>query len=108
MKLLDFTIIKLSICLVTGICLAVFIEIPLNYTLYISSFLLLSLFASIIISRNQFIKSIWFDLLAFLTTICIGTLPVNLHNEKNFESHYSNFTSYENGSHTIVFNSEKF
>jgi len=103
MKLLDFTIIKLSICLVIGICLAVFIEIPLNYTLYISSFLLLALFTSLIISRNQFIKPIWFGLLAFLTTISIGALTVNFHDKKNFESHYSKLTSLENNTNTIIF-----
>ena len=103
MKLLEFTIIKLSICLIIGIFIAGFIAIPLDYILYISTFLLPVLFVSLIISRNQFIKNNWFGSLAFLTTISIGILIVNLHNEKNFESHYTKFTSYENNTNTIVF-----
>ncbi|MDB4303229.1 competence protein ComEC family protein, partial [Desulfosarcina sp.] len=103
MKLLDFTIIKLTLFLVIGICLASFIKIPLNYTFFFSGFFILALFISFIISKNQFIKTIWFGLLAFLTMISIGVLTVNFHDEKNFESHYSKFISSENNTNTIIF-----
>jgi len=103
MKLLDFTIIKLTICLIIGICFAVFIKIPFNFTLYISAFLLLALFVTLIISKKQFINTIWFGVLAFLTTISIGFLTTNIHNEKNYEDHYSNNTSSKNNINIIIF-----
>jgi len=89
MKLLDFTIVKLTLCLIIGICLAYFVEIPLYWSTYSSGLLLLVSSVLFFISRNYSGKSIWFGLLVFLTTISIGVLTVNFHYQKNFKNHYS-------------------
>ncbi len=104
MKFLNFIIIKLTTCLVAGICLAFFIKIPLSHTIYATAFFICALFVSYIMSRQHFIKTIRFGLLAFLTTISIGALVVNLHNQKHFENHYSHYISSENDAvKTITF-----
>ncbi|WP_100614195.1 ComEC/Rec2 family competence protein [Confluentibacter citreus] len=103
MKLLNFAIIKLTICLIIGILVGYFFEWPLIWTSYIIIGLLIFLFLSFIISKKQFLKTIWFGLLAFLTMIFIGILTINVHNEKNFSNHYKHFTSENDSLKTITF-----
>src|SRR5690606_30136760 len=55
-------------------------------------------FLSFIIAKKQFLKTIWFGVLAFITLIFIGILTVSIHNEKNFSNHYTHFVSSENDS----------
>ncbi|PKQ43879.1 ComEC/Rec2 family competence protein [Confluentibacter flavum] len=101
MKLLNFTIIKLTICLITGILIGYFFVWPLTWTLYITTTLLILLFLFYTIAKKQFLKTIWFGLLAFIAMIFIGILTINIHNEKNFSNHYTHFTS-ENDSLKII------
>lgn len=89
MQLLNFTIIKLTFCLFIGIIIGYFISIPLNISLIISLALLVLLFIFYIISKKQFDKTIWFGLLTFLVMISVGILTTNIHNQKNFSSHYT-------------------
>ena len=89
MQLLNFTIIKLTFCLFIGIIIGYFISIPLNTSLIISLALLVLLFIFYIISKKQFDKTIWFGLLTFLVMISVGILTTNIHNQKNFSSHYT-------------------
>src|SRR5690606_37488641 len=103
MKLLNFTIIKLTICLITGILIGYFFEWSLTWTWFITSSLVLFLFISYIIAKKQFLKTIWFGLLAFITMIFIGILTVNVHNEKNSPTHYTHFTSKNDSIKTITF-----
>lgn len=92
MKLLNFTIIKLTICLILGISISYFITIPLNYLVVTSCFLLGLLFVIFHFAKNQFKKTIWFALLAFVSMISLGLLTESVHNHKNFKTHYSNST----------------
>lgn len=95
MKLLNFTIIKLTICLIIGISISYFITIPLNYLVVKSCFLLGLLFVIFLFAKNQFKKTIWFALLAFVSMVSLGLLTESVHNHQNFKTHYSNSTLLE-------------
>jgi len=97
-KILNFIIVKLTICLIIGICLAYFFGISLQLSLCISVLFICSLFILLLIAKKQFIKTIWFGILSFITTISVGVLAANLHDQKNFNSHYSQILSTKNES----------
>ena len=104
MKLLNFTIIKLTICLTLGIIIGYLIDTSLTSSICTTSSLLVFLFILFLIARKQFIKTIWFGLLTFLTFISVGILTVNLHNQKNASNHYSNYISIKTDSiNTVTF-----
>ncbi|OYX27574.1 MAG: competence protein [Flavobacteriales bacterium 32-35-8] len=103
MKLFNFAIIKLTLCLISGILIGYFFEWPLTCTLYIISGLIIFLSISFIIAKKQFLKTIWFGLFAFLTMIFIGILAVNVHDEKNFKNHYTHFNFENDSLKTITF-----
>jgi competence protein ComEC len=104
MKLLNFAIIKLTICLIIGILIGYFYNISFHLILSVLGSLILILTATFFIAKKQFIKTIWFGLFAFLTMICLGILTINFHNQKNFSNHYSKFISSQNDSiKTITF-----
>lgn len=90
MRLLNFTIIKLTTCLVLGILIAFFIEIPKHVSLYATIFLLFILTLIYFSSKHKRIKNIWFGLVTFVTMIFIGILVTNFHNEKLDENNYTN------------------
>ncbi|WP_303317009.1 ComEC/Rec2 family competence protein [Flavivirga abyssicola] len=104
MQLLNFTIIKLTICLVIGIAIGYFFSIPLHFSLYLTAsfFAILSVFYFTV--KKKIDQTNWFGLLSFLTMVSIGILTVNFHNEKNFSDHYANQISIENDTiKTITF-----
>jgi len=103
MKLLDFPIIKLCLCLVTGILIGYYFNIPTNAIALILGMLMLVLTITYFIVKNQFTKTIWFGLFTFLTMIFIGILSVNFHNQKNYSNHYSNFITENDSLKTITF-----
>lgn len=96
MKLLNFTIIKLIFFLIIGIGLAHYVEIPLNYSVYATFTLLFLLIISYLIALKQFFKTFWFGLFSFMLTMAIGSLTVNLHNQKHFTNHYTQSISPKN------------
>jgi len=91
MKLLNFTIIKLTLCLIIGILLAEYIGIPLNVSLYLALALWVGVAVLFILVRQQTQKHIWFGLLTYLSAISIGILVYNLHDQQQFKRHYSQF-----------------
>ncbi|MCF7561028.1 ComEC family competence protein [Sabulilitoribacter multivorans] len=104
MQLLNFTIIKLTICLIFGIVLGYLANIPFATSLYTTLFLFSLLLISYLIANKQFIKTIWFGILSFITTVSIGILTTNIHNQKNFQNHYTHQISLEKDSiKTITF-----
>lgn len=94
MKLLDFVIVKLTICLVTGIILSRFIDIPLLLSIRISGGLLIILTLVYFISKPQLKKTVWFGLIAYITMVSFGILFTNIHNQKNHKNHYTNSSSF--------------
>jgi len=87
-KIFDFSIIKLTICLVIGIITAHISNITLSCIFIIASFLILLVFLLFLFARNQFNKTIWYGLAVFTTMSVIGILIYNLHDQKNFKGHY--------------------
>ncbi|WNH11278.1 ComEC/Rec2 family competence protein [Thalassobellus suaedae] len=89
MKLLNFTIIKLTFCLIIGILIGYLYNLTLNTILYTTFTFLGILFIVFSIAKNQFIKTIWFGVLAFILMIFIGILTTHFHNQKNVSNHYT-------------------
>ncbi|MCF7567606.1 competence protein ComEC family protein [Sabulilitoribacter arenilitoris] len=104
MKLFNFTIIKLTCFLIIGIIISYFYPIPISLNLYLCFTLLVLLFISILIARKQFIKSIWFGIIAYVLMIFVGVLTTSFHNQKNAWNHYSKCISIEKDSlKTVTF-----
>ncbi len=104
MKLLNFTIIKLTLFLILGIILGYFIEISASVSVIFSVLLLLILAVLYLKNKNQFRQNIWFGLIAYLAIIQMGVLTVNLHDQKNHKSHYiHNIKTKESDNTTITF-----
>lgn len=93
MKLLNFSVIKLSICLIIGILIASFIDISLAFTIYITACCIALLILVYFISKQKERKTIWFGVVSFITMVCIGILTTNLHNEKQQKNHYTSINS---------------
>ncbi|WP_452227514.1 ComEC/Rec2 family competence protein [Lacinutrix cladophorae] len=91
MKILNFTVIKLGVCLSIGILISVYFTISTTWSLFVLCIEFLLLGISLCISRKQFIKTLWFGLLAFTTTILIGVVNTNMHNEKRLDNHYIHY-----------------
>lgn len=89
MKLLNFTIIKLTFCLIIGIIIGFNFNIKLHFSFLISIILLTSLGLGIFLSKKNYKKYFWIGLLVFTTTMSIGVLTLNINNQLNFKDHYS-------------------
>ncbi len=96
MKLLNFTIIKLTACLILGIVIGYYFEISVFNSIVLTSVLLGVLAISFFIAKKQFRKTVWFGIAAFLSMTSIGVLTTSLHNQKHFSNHYSHYISTEN------------
>lgn len=102
MRLLNFTIIKLTVCLIIGIAIGYSFQIPLQTNIYLVVSLFSIFLISFLVSRKQFIKTIWFGIIAYTMMIYLGMLVVNFHNQKNFYNHYSEHKSFKNNSTSQV------
>ena len=98
MKLFNFTIIKLTICLIIGIITGYFINIPLHLIFYVLGIGLLIFSINFFIAKRQFIPTIWFGVMTYTVTIIIGIFIVNIQNQKNHSTHYSNNINLEHDS----------
>ncbi len=102
MKLLNFTIIKLAICISIGVLIGYFFKISLLVSITVCVFLLSIVSAFYLLNRKQFTKTIWYGMAVFVTMIAVGILTVNLHDHKNFKNHYSNYVSAKSDSLTTI------
>jgi len=89
MKLLNFTIIKLALCLILGILIGFYCNITLPISSILSAVFLIILFVIYYSTKNRFYQHIGFGVLSLLFTISIGILTVNLQNQKNHLNHYT-------------------
>lgn len=104
MKLINSTLIKLTLCLIFGIILEYFFFIDYSSILYISSFLVILFGIAYFISRNKRIQHIWFGVIIYFTTISVGILTATLHQQSNFKNHYSkNIVKKNDTTNTINF-----
>ncbi|TJY37680.1 ComEC/Rec2 family competence protein [Pontimicrobium aquaticum] len=88
MQLLNFTIIKLTICLIIGILLGYFFDINLLLIIGFYAFFLLLLTLELFLFKTSIKKQTWGTLLIYLTCLCCGSLTITSHNEFNFKNHY--------------------
>lgn len=95
MKVFDFPIVKFTLCLVIGITLDYFYDVPLNLSLLLTGILLILLLISYFFSLKSFKRTISFGLLTYISMISIGISVKNLHNEPNFDKHYTNIISID-------------
>ncbi|TXE18900.1 ComEC/Rec2 family competence protein [Psychroserpens burtonensis] len=102
MKLLNFTIIKLTCCVIMGILIAEYLRVPLLISIYTSLILVCLLAVLFLISRNNLHKTIWFGLITILTMTSLGVLIYNTHDQSNFKNHYSWHISEEKLNETPV------
>ncbi len=102
MKLLHFTIIKLTIFLIIGILLSHYFSISLYQSAILTILLCIGLAIIYFISKPLFTKNVWFGIMAFLTMISIGILVVNIHDHRNFKNHYSHSNNFENGNPSFI------
>ncbi|CAH8288491.1 competence protein ComEC [Mariniflexile fucanivorans] len=104
MRLLNFTIIKLTSCFILGIVIGFGFNIPLHLSLLLTGSALLLLTTFYFIDRNRLVKTVWFGFFSFVSMVLVGVLVTNLHNEKNNAKHYSYQISEEKDSlKTITF-----
>ncbi|TBN02698.1 ComEC family competence protein [Hyunsoonleella flava] len=104
MKLLNFTIIKLTIFFIVGILIGYHFSIE-TYTVIVLNIVSVIVLALLYVAQKRlFTKNIWFGLVAYLCMLNAGILTVNLHNQKSFSNHYSNYIVEDTASlHTINF-----
>ncbi|WP_299520053.1 ComEC/Rec2 family competence protein [Winogradskyella sp.] len=90
MKLLNFIVIKLTICLVIGIVIAHYFKpnhyISLNCTIGLITIVSILWLAH----RRKIDRTPYFSLLAYLSMIAVGINTYNIHNEKLQPQHYTN------------------
>lgn len=91
MKLLNFAIIKITLCLITGILLAHYYDIPLRYILISTLVLILSIGVFLIVEKGRLVKSSGFGVLALLTFIGLGMFTYHSHDQKEFKLHYTQY-----------------
>ncbi len=104
MQLLNFTIIKLTVCLILGILIGYLMDISFRASLLLSASLLTILLIFYLVAKKQFIKTIWFGVFACGLMISIGILTTNVHNQKNVSNHYTHQLSTKNDAlKTITF-----
>ena len=89
MQLLNFKVIKLTICLITGILLGYFFDVNIVYLISLSVTFLLLLVVDLFASKHTRKKYYWVAIVIYLATICIGFLSISTHNEFNFKNHYT-------------------
>jgi competence protein ComEC len=89
MKLLNFALIKITLCLIAGIVFAYYFELQIKVTLVAVSILLIGLSGFLIFEKGRWVKSNGFGILALFTFFVIGTLTHQLHDQKLFKTHYT-------------------
>ncbi len=90
MKLLNFNVIKLTACLILGICLAHFIEIPITL---IWIFISISILALVIIQlyyRERLTRPVSFGFVTLIVMVFVGILTYVLNDDRQRYNHYTN------------------
>ncbi|WP_229719289.1 ComEC/Rec2 family competence protein [Winogradskyella schleiferi] len=102
MKLLNFTIIKLTICLVMGILLAHYLKLDFHTILYATIGLVLLIGVYWLALKSKINRSPYFGILACFCMVGIGIISYHLQDETLRSKHYIHLNSSGNYN-TIVF-----
>ncbi|WP_298416724.1 ComEC/Rec2 family competence protein [uncultured Kordia sp.] len=100
MKLFDFLITKITLCLIFGILIGYYINIPVKTSIScfgVGFFLLCIFFWK---AQRQFLQTVSFGMIAFLTAISLGVLIENFHQEKHHHTHYTQLLHTQNKTST--------
>jgi len=103
MKLLNFTIIKLTSCLAIGILIAHYFEVDFNLVLFSTIVLTLSVAIYWLFLKSKFNKSVYFGILAYLSMFGIGALAYTIQDETLQANHYTNLSNSENTFDSVTF-----
>lgn len=90
MKLLNFNIIKLTVCLILGICIAHYFKPNFSMAIYISLGLMALLFIYYLGLKQKANRSPYFAILAYCCMVSLGINAYNIQNEKLQPQHYKN------------------
>lgn len=96
MRLLNFTIIKLTAFLIIGIIIGYFFLDTFKLAVVLTLILLIPFIVLQLLTRKPIKRFIWQGVLTYLLFISLGILSVSTHNQKNFKNHYSNIISGQN------------
>ncbi len=104
MKLFDFIITKITLCLIFGILIGYYF--PFSIKVSITCFCIGFFFLCIAFwkAQKQFLQTITFGVIAFLTATSLGIVIENFHQEKNHTTHYTQFSPEQSkiSSNTIL------
>jgi competence protein ComEC len=100
-KLINFTVVKLTIFLIVGIIVGYFFPISLIASYVYTGGTLLLLLVFYLRARTQFKQHIGFGILTYMTFVGVGILILNLKHPKYSKYHY---THYCNSSLDTVYN----
>ncbi|WP_299096551.1 ComEC/Rec2 family competence protein [uncultured Winogradskyella sp.] len=93
MKLLNFTIIKLTVCLILGIIIAHYFKPNFSTTILLSTGLVVTVFGYYLFLRNKHSKQPLFGLISYFCMISLGINAYNFQNDKISQTHYSHLDS---------------
>ena len=90
MKLLNFNIIKLTVCLILGICIAHYFKPNFSMAIYLSLGLMALLFIYYLSLKQKISRSPYFAILVYCCMVSLGINAYNIQNEKLQPQHYTN------------------
>ena len=93
MKVLNFSMIKLTFCFVSGVILGAFLSLPLVPIVLTSILLFLVTAILFLRARKRWIQDVFFGSAVYLLLIVLGILNWNLQLPKNNDAHYANHIS---------------
>ncbi len=102
MKLINFTIIKLTIGLIVGIIIAFYKPITASLAIITTiCFISITLVIKLLLKKTP--KGYLFGVFTYITIIFIGILTTTLHNEREASNHYSQVKSINQSKDLITF-----
>lgn len=90
MKLLNFTIIKLTCCLIIGILLGVYYSVGYSIALIAIAIGLLSWFVTFLMTDKKVKQSVLLGIVTYVLMIIVGVLIITFHTHNNHKKHYTN------------------
>ncbi len=103
MKALNLSLIKLTICLIIGIVIGYFFQVPLLYCLIIYGFIITIYSLWIWRTHNKLGNHILFNSFILATILFAGIASITIHNLKNKKQHYTNYLGSISDSIAIEF-----
>ncbi len=95
MRVLNFTIIQLTVFLTVGICLGYLRRIPLVTSACFLAASIVTLAVLYVLTRKTTDQKLWFNFATWIAMVSIGVFSVNCHNPKNKVSHYTNSAAFK-------------